>query len=76
MESNIFALVRERAATYHALTEAYDQALRRAHRAGHNTPEMRQYLAQANGMAADVRDALQRYHAAVAELTRQVAMQD
>ena len=63
-----FALVKQCAAEYRALTEAYDAELLKAHNCGHGTAEMDEHLSRAKAIGADVMEALKRYQEAVEEL--------
>jgi len=68
MDKEAFAQVKRCAAKYRALARAYDEALTQAHSANHGSPEMLEHLRKANSIAPEVREAMERYQEAVADL--------
>lgn len=68
MQEEVFARLKECAAAYRELADAYDQALLSAHNAGHGTPVAMEHLRKANAIAPDVLNALKHFQAAVAAL--------
>ena len=63
-----FAHVKQLAADYRALTDAYDAELAAAHNGGHGTPEVIEHLQKACAMGPQLMDSLKRYQDAVTAL--------